>query len=171
MSEQQHHQETQPPETERTERTEPPEEARQPQETHRPEEVRQPQAGRAWVRGLAMFAGVVLIVVGIIQALEGLAAVINDKFYLATPNYIFEYDVTAWGWVHMLAGIVLAVAGYGILAGHLWGRVIGIIVALLSAVANFLFIPHYPVWSILLVTLDVAVIWALCVYSSFAEDA
>ncbi|MFG2006262.1 hypothetical protein ACGFNU_44655 [Spirillospora sp. NPDC048911] len=119
----------------------------------------------AWVTGLALFAAVTMFVAGVFQALEGLAAIINDKYYVTTPNYIFEYDVTAYGWVHLLVGAVLAVAGYGTFAGHLWGRVIGIIVAVLSAVANFMFIPYHPVWAMLIITLNVAVIWALCVYS------
>lgn len=168
MSEQQQHQQTQPPQT-------PPQaesqEPQVPQEAERPASPQSSNATAAWVHGLSIFAGVMLIVIGIIQVLEGLAAVLNDKFYVATPNYVFEFDVTAWGWVQMLVGIVLGAAGYGIIAGQLWGRVIGIIVAVLSAVANFLYIPHYPVWSILIVMLDVAVIWALCAHSRFADDA
>jgi len=164
MSEQQQHQQTQPPQT-------PPQaETQEPQATERPAQPRQPHATAAWVHGLSMFAGVMLILIGILQALEGLAAVLNDKFYVGTPNYVFEFDVTAWGWTQMLIGITLAIAGYGVLDGRLWGRVIGIIVAVLSTVANFLYSPHYPVWSILIVALNVAVIWALCVHSRFAED-
>ncbi|MBO2447415.1 hypothetical protein J4573_09985 [Actinomadura barringtoniae] len=168
MSEQQEHQQTQPPQTPPQAE---PQEPREPQAAEQPAQPQQHDATAAWVHGLSMFAGVMLILIGVLQAMEGLAAVLNDKFYVGTPNYVFEFDVTAWGWSQMLIGVMLAVAGYGVLDGRLWGRVIGIIVAVLSTVANFLYTPHSPVWSILIVLLNIAVIWALCVHSRFAEDA
>ncbi len=75
-------------------------------------------------------------------------ALIQSEFYVVAPNHIFEFDATSWGWIHLIAGIVVLLAGFGVLAGQTWARVVGIIVATVSAIANFMFIPYYPIWSI-----------------------
>ena len=108
-----------------------------------------------------VFAGVVLIVVGSFQAIEGLAAIINDEFFVTTPNYAFEVDVTAWGWIHLLLGLLVAFAGYALFAAKTWARVVGVTLATLSAIANFFFIPYYPFWAIVIISLNLWVIWAL----------
>ena len=108
-----------------------------------------------------VFAGVVLIVVGSFQAIEGLAAIINDEFFVTTPNYAFEVDVTAWGWIHLLLGLLVAFAGYALFAAKTWARVVGVTLATLSAIGNFFFIPYYPFWSIVIISLNLWVIWAL----------
>jgi hypothetical protein len=123
-----------------------------------------------WATGLALFAGVLLITIGIFQAIAGFAAILEDRFYIVTRNYAYEIDVTAWGWIHLGLGILLGLTGWGIIAGQLWARVVGIGLAVLSAIANFLFIPYYPVWSLLIIALDVFVIWALCVYVQRAAE-
>jgi hypothetical protein len=126
----------------------------------------------AWAAGLALFAGLMMIMIGSFQAIIGFAAILENEFYVVTPNYAFELDATAWGWIHLLLGIVLAVAGWGAIAGQVWARVIGITLAVLSAIANFFFIPYYPAWSIVIIALDVFVIWALSVYGrQAAADA
>jgi hypothetical protein len=83
---------------------------------------------------------------------------------VTTPDYIFSFDLTGWGWVHLLLGILAAVAGFAVLQGQTWARVVGIVLAGLSMIANFLFLPYYPLWSLLIIALDVAVIWALATY-------
>ena len=88
----------------------------------------------------------------------------NDNFYLATREYLFQFDITTWGWIHLILGIVVALAGVGLLAGRTWARVVGITLAVLSAIANFTFIPHYPLWALLVIALDVFVIWALAAH-------
>ncbi|GIH95728.1 hypothetical protein ACFFMN_01665 [Planobispora siamensis] len=125
-----------------------------------------------WVMGFALFAAVMMMMVGIFQAIEGLAAVLENEFYVVAPNYVYQVDVTVWGWIHLVLGIVLAVAGWGVLSAQMWARIVGIAAAALSAIANFFFIPYYPVWSILIIVIDVFVIWALCVYGKQeARDA
>jgi hypothetical protein len=94
----------------------------------------------------------------------GLAGIINNKFYVITPNYAFKIDVTAWGWIHLILGVIVVAAGIGLLTGQTWARVVGVVIAVLSALANFLFLPHYPLWSILVIALDLMIIWALLVY-------
>ena len=98
---------------------------------------------------------------GVFQFFQGLAAIVRGSFYVVAPNNIYEFSVSGWGWIHLVLGIVLAVTGYFILSGKPWARAVGIGVAALSALSNFLFIPHYPIWALILIALDVAVIWAL----------
>ncbi len=124
-----------------------------------------------WVVGLALFAGVMMIITGLFNAMEGVVALARNEVYVAAPRYIFAFDLTTWGWIQVVIGLVVMAAGFGVITGQLWGRVVGIIVALLSMLANFAFVPYYPVWSLLIIALDVFVIWALCVYNRDAAAA
>ena len=94
-----------------------------------------------------MFAGVMMIMAGGFQSLAGMAALFKDDFYVTTPNYLLEFDTTSWGWIHLLIGLLVLFAGFAVLNGKVWGRTIGVILAVLSALANFAFIPYYPFWS------------------------
>ncbi|TQM44865.1 hypothetical protein FB388_2251 [Pseudonocardia cypriaca] len=114
--------------------------------------------------GFAMFAGVLMIIAGIWSVLAGFAAILNDEVYVTTPQYVYSFDITGWGWIHLILGVLVAVAGVGVIQGATWGVVFGIALASLSALVNFAFIPHYPVWSILIIALDVAIIWGLATY-------
>ena len=105
-----------------------------------------------------------MMVAGVWHALAGVGALVNDEVYVATPGYIYSFDLTGWGWIHILLGIVVAAAGFVVLLGMMWARVVGIVLASVSLIANFMFIPHYPLWSLLIIGLDVAVIWALATY-------
>jgi hypothetical protein len=111
--------------------------------------------------GFAMFAGVLMIMAGVWHAMVGFAGILEDQFFLTTPNYVFEFDATTWGWIHLTGGIIVAIAGVGIFSGAVWARSVGVLLAALSAIANFAFIPFYPVWSIVIIAVDVGVIWAL----------
>ena len=115
----------------------------------------------AWAEGIGIFAGAALMIVGIFQFLEGVSAAAKDDVFLSTPSYVFEFDLTTWGWVHIVIGILVAVVGGAILAGQRWALVAGIVVAIVSALMNFLWLPYYPAWAILIIAFDVAVIWAL----------
>jgi len=114
--------------------------------------------------GVAAFAGAIMVLIGIFQAFAGLAAIFEDEFFVVAPNYIYDVDVTAFGWIHLILGAILVFAGISIYSGAIWARSVGVLLAILSAVANFFFIPYYPVWSIVMIALDIAVIWALSVY-------
>ena len=117
-----------------------------------------------WATGFILFAGLMMIMVGIWQALEGLIAIFENEFYVATRNYLFQFDATTWGWIHLLLGLLVAFAGWGLFSGRTWARTVAIILAVLSALANFLFIPYYPFWSLLIITLDIFVIWAIAAH-------
>src|SRR4051812_39816476 len=112
---------------------------------------------------VASFAGVMLVTLGIFQILQGLTAVVRDDLYVTTPNYIFSFDVSSWGWIHMALGAAAIIIGIGLFAGQQWANIAGIAFAALSAINNFLFLPYYPLWSMVVIAFDVFVIWALCV--------
>jgi hypothetical protein len=113
--------------------------------------------------GFTVFAGVLMIVMGFLHALWGLAAIIEDRFFVATRNYVYDIDVTGWGWVHLIAGVIIFLAGFGVFSGAVWARTVGVTLAVISAIANFLTIPYFPIWSLVILALDVFVIWALTV--------
>lgn len=115
----------------------------------------------SWAIGGITFAGSIMVMIGIFQAIAGLAAILDDKFYVVTRNYAFDLDVTAWGWVHLVIGLTVAFAGFSLFGRKVWAATFAIVLAILSAIANFFFIPYYPFWSLLEIALAVWVIWAL----------
>ena len=110
--------------------------------------------------GLIVFAAVIMIMLGALQAIQGLVALFNDDFYVVGQKWIFEFDLTTWGWIHLVVG---SSCGRGILRvpGRRLGTAVGIAVAAISAVLNFMWLPYYPIWSLIIIALDVMVIWAL----------
>lgn len=123
---------------------------------------RQPVSG--WAVGFSVFAGAIMLMIGVFQTFAGLAAIFKQEYFVVSPEYAFKIDVTEWGWIHLVIGIVIACAGLGVFSGAPWARAVGIALALLSATANFFFVPYYPVWAVILIALDVLVIWALATY-------
>lgn len=107
-------------------------------------------------------AGTLMAVSGIFQALRGLIALFNNTLYVNTPKYIFEFNVTAWGWLHLIWGVVLVVVGVLVIRNRLIGRVMGIAIVTIAAVLSFMSLPLYPVLSLLLIVLNVFTIMALC---------
>lgn len=114
--------------------------------------------------GFVVFAAMMMFMAGAFQVFAGLVAIFTNEFYVNTPNYLFQFDVTTWGWIHLLLGVVLLGAGSGLLSGRTWARVLGITLAMISALANFAFLPYYPIWSLLVITVDVFIIWALAAH-------
>ena len=120
--------------------------------------------------GFILFAAIMMIMVGVFQALQGLVGIFENEFYVPTRNYLFQFDATTWGWTHLLLGLLVAFAGWGLLSGRTWARTVAIILAVLSAIANFAFIPYYPFWSLLIITLDIFVIWAVAAHGGELRD-
>jgi hypothetical protein len=112
--------------------------------------------------GVSLFGGIILATVGLFQFFEGVSAVRKDKVYASTPQYVYEFDLTVWGWFHLVVGALAVAAGIAIVAGQPWAFFAGIFLAALSALTQFLFMPYYPLWAITIIAIDVAVIWALC---------
>jgi hypothetical protein len=123
-----------------------------------------------WAVGFILFAAIMMIMVGVFQALQGLIGIFENEFYVPTRNYLFQFDATTWGWTHLILGLVVAFAGYGLLSGKTWARTVAIFLAVLSAIANFAFIPYYPFWSLLIIALDVFVIWAIAAHGGSLRD-
>ncbi|MBQ1093898.1 hypothetical protein [Streptomyces sp. B93] len=113
--------------------------------------------------GLVTFAAVLLFVAGILDLFRGIMAIADDDVFVATPNYIFKFDLTSWGWIQLVLGVIAMVVSAGLFSRALWARVVGVGIAALLIIANFLSIPYYPVWSLILIALYGFVIWALCV--------
>ncbi|WP_454855123.1 DUF7144 family membrane protein [Promicromonospora soli] len=107
------------------------------------------------------FAGTMLIVVSIFQILQGIAAVAADDIYVTGIEYVYQLDVTSWGWIHIAVGAIALATGIGVLAAKSWAYVIGIVLAVAASFANFAFLPYYPIWSLIIIALNIAVIWAL----------
>ena len=124
-----------------------------------------------WAVGWAAFAGIMLMVAGSFHAMSGLVTIFDDAFFVVGREYIFEFDVTAWGWTHLIWGILVVLAGIGIFSGNVLARTVGVIAAVLSMIVNFAWLPYYPVWSILMIGLGVAVIWALTLHGRYIAEA
>ncbi|MFF5705437.1 hypothetical protein ACFY7H_23485 [Streptomyces sp. NPDC012794] len=121
-----------------------------------------PGPAAAWAGGGAAFAGVLMAVSGLFSVLEGIAALARDEVYLPVGDYTFRFDLTAWGWIHLVLGAVVLVVGVGILKGAPWGRTAGVVVAALSVLFHFLWLPYQPLWALIAIAVGVFVIWALC---------
>lgn len=129
-----------------------------------------PRAGArgtsGWVGWIA-FAGVLLFMLGSFHVIQGIVALVKDDYFLVSSSgLVIDVDYTAWGWTHVVAGAIVLMAGIGVLAGQMWARVVGTVVALLSAVVNMVFLPAYPIWSTLMIALAVVVVMALTVHGS-----
>lgn len=112
--------------------------------------------------GWTAFAAILMIFGGAMAIFQGIAAIAKDDVFVTTRNYVFQFNLTGWGWIHLILGIVIVLAGCALFTGAAWARAVGIVLAGLGALANFIWLPHYPLWSIVLIALDVFIIWALC---------
>jgi len=129
---------------------------------------REPEMTR-WV-GWIIFAGVMMFLIGCFSAINGLIGIFKDEYYVVGDNdLVVSIDYTAWGWAHLLLGILIALTGIGAMAGQTWARAVGVVLVTLNAIVNFAFLAAYPVWSTIVITLDVFVIYALIVHGREAR--
>ena len=123
-----------------------------------------------WV-GWVLFAGIIMATTGFFNIIQGFVALAQDDFYLVGSNgLVLSLDYTAWGWLLLLSGALFAFAGYGVMVGQMWARVTGVILAVVNAVVNMVVMPAYPIWSIIVITLDVFIIFALVVHGREAKQ-
>src|SRR5262245_20650090 len=116
---------------------------------------------QAWAMGGMIFAATMMMIIGIFQIFQGIAAIARDNFFVITPNYLYNVDTTTWGWIHLGIGVLALVAGFFLFSGATWAKVVAIAMAVVSAIANFFFLPYYPLWSLVLIALDIFVICAI----------
>ncbi|MCB5164103.1 hypothetical protein LG634_04535 [Streptomyces bambusae] len=124
----------------------------------------------AWAAGGTLFAGVLMLTQGIFGVLAGIAGIAGDDVYARVGNYVFEFNLDAWGWIHLILGVLVAITGWGILQGAEWARGAGIGLAVVVMIAQFMWLPYTPWWALLSIALSVFVIWALCTDRGSAAD-
>lgn len=122
-----------------------------------------------WV-GWVYFAGLLMVIMGFFQMVAGLAALLKDEVYVLREENLVVFDYTTWGWVHLALGVVVMAAGTAVVSGQMWGRVVGVLLAVFSIVANFTFVEAYPVWSIIIMIVDILIIYALTVHGAEARE-
>jgi hypothetical protein len=120
--------------------------------------------------GWILFAGVMMIMLGSLNAIQGFIALLNGNWLAKSTALPVHFDYRTWGWTWIIFGSVVAVAGLGVLAGQLWARIVGVIFAGLNAIAQMLYIPAYPFWGLTVIVVDVLVIWALTVHGGELRD-
>jgi hypothetical protein len=118
----------------------------------------------SWAVGWLAFAVMMMVLGGTWWIIAGIVALANDTFYVVGPEYILQFDVTTWGWIHLVLGVVILVSAFGLFSGAVWARTVAVVISLVWALIGFAWLPWYPVWAILLITVSVFVIWALTVH-------
>ena len=123
-----------------------------------------------WVGWIA-FGAVMMMMLGVLNAISGLAAIFNDQLFVAGKRGLLIFDVTAWGWIHLILGLVVVLTGFALMSGAMWARVVGTGLVMLNMVTQLIFLPAYPFWGMLIIALDVLVLWAIIVHGAEAKDA
>ncbi|NLG46269.1 hypothetical protein [Gordonia sp. (in: high G+C Gram-positive bacteria)] len=116
--------------------------------------------------GTTIAVAALLFVAGLLGLAQGISAVANDELIVAGPQYTYEFDLTTWGWIHIIVGILGMIVALGLFSGAVWARATAIVVASLAIIANFLWLPYYPWWSILLIAINLLVIWSLATWDA-----
>ncbi|MER6398659.1 MULTISPECIES: hypothetical protein [unclassified Kitasatospora] len=99
---------------------------------------------------------------GTMAIFEGIAAIAKDDLFVRTNDYVFRFNLTGWGWIHLILGLLVVLAGVMVFTGAVWARAVGVVLAGFSLIANFLWLPYYPFWAIVLIAVNIFIIWALC---------
>jgi hypothetical protein len=102
-----------------------------------------------------------MIMIGIFHAIQGIIALVNDTFFVVGEEYVFQFDVTSWGWIHLIVGVIVALAGMALFQGQVWARTVAVLAACVSIVASFAWLPYYPIWNIIVIAFGGFVIWAV----------
>jgi hypothetical protein len=116
----------------------------------------------AWA-GWIGFAGLLMIVMGAIDFFEGLIAIIRGEYYFVAPSQIIVFDTTTWGWLTLLWGIVILLAGLGLIGGATWARWFSIVVVIVSIIHQLAFVGNaaYPLWALMVLALSIIILFAL----------
>src|ERR1700758_1807510 len=120
--------------------------------------------------GASIGAGALLFTTAVLTVLQGIQALVDRKPLIIGSNYVYKFNATGWGWIHIAAGIVLGIVAVGLIRGAVWARVTAIVMACVSIVAMFMWLPYYPMWSIIVIALDVIIIWAVATWDTTAAS-
>jgi hypothetical protein len=123
--------------------------------------TRRRETGSSMAHGGMVFAGVLMMVIGVMGILNGIAGIATDDVYANIGDYVFEFSLTTWGWIHLAIGLVVLATGWGVVQGRPWARAMGIALTSLLAIEYFMFLPYAPVWSVVCIGIAVFVIWSL----------
>jgi hypothetical protein len=129
------------------------------------------QKPSGWAVGWTAFAGITMIMMGGWWLITGLVAILDNEFYVVTQKWIFEFDISTWGWIHLIIGGVVLLAGFGLFTAQTWARIVGVIIAVIAGLVSFAWLPYYPGWAILFIIVSVAIIWALTVHGHDITEA
>ena len=121
--------------------------------------------------GWVVFAGVMMIMGGILWAIVGLVALFSSGWVVFGKEGALWIDVTGWGWIHLILGLLMTLAGFLVIQGNMFGRTVAVILAMLSIVINFVWLPVYPIWSIVIITIDIFILYAVMVHGRELKDA
>jgi hypothetical protein len=116
------------------------------------------------------FASLMLAIAGIFHMIAGFVALFQEDVYALTPNYLFVFDYSQWGWIHILGGLLAFIAAGSLAQGHMYGRIVAVLVAMSSVVVNMAFVPIYPIWSLMMVVVGILVIWAVMVHGKELKE-
>jgi hypothetical protein len=123
-----------------------------------------------WTEWVA-FAGILMIIGGCLQGIYGMLAIVNDTWVVWANTATMYLDISQWGWIHLIWGVIMVLAGLGVLSGNIFARLLGVILAAIAAIVNFMFIPVYPLWSITVVVIAIVVIYALVAHGRDMKSA
>jgi hypothetical protein len=123
-----------------------------------------------WAIGWTTFAALMMMLIGFWHAMAGLVAILDDGFYGAAREYVFRFNTTTWGWIHLIVGIIVLLAGVGLFRSAVWARTIGVIMAAVSGLVGFAWLPYFPVWGVIFIAGAVAVIWALTAHGRDIDE-
>ena len=114
--------------------------------------------------GISIVAAALLFVAGLVAVFQGISALANDDLFVVGAEYVYKFDLTTWGWIHLIIGILAIIVAGWLAVGADWARISAIIIASISIIAQFLWLPYYPLWAILIIALDLVVIWAVATW-------
>jgi hypothetical protein len=120
--------------------------------------------------GASIGAGALLLTSAVLTVLQGIQALVDHRPLIIGSNYVYKFNATGWGWIHIAAGIVLGIVAMGLISGAVWARVTAIVMACISIVVMFMWLPYYPMWSIIVIALDVIIIWAVATWDTTAAS-
>lgn len=107
-----------------------------------------------------------MVIMGFWWVITGFVAIVDDTFYVVTQEWVFKFDTTTWGWIHLILGIVILISGFGLFTANVWARTVAVILAVVAMLAAFAWLPYYPIWAIAFIAVSIAVIWALTVHGN-----